>query len=706
MNLRKAVCSGLAAVMLISGTGVMSLSADSSSRLGVIKYDGGEDWDWDWDPSYYESNHQVKEFIRRLYSLALQREADDNGLDSWTSVLVENRGTGISVAYGFIYSGEFQSRNISNEEYVDLMYQMFFGRQADAAGKQGWVNVLDSMGREEGRLDVFNGFANSNEFFELCNSYGIQAGTFIPGENVDRVAKINLFVNRFYDTVLHRNGDKAGLANWTEALASGRCSGADVGYGFFFSQEYLQISGDMSYIYDLYRAFMGRSGDEAGVNSWYNVMVNGQSREHVFNGFTQSQEFANICSEYGIERGGMIDEPAPREVSIATDKLNIWSYNTELQTMIDNSHTQVPVNYRVLSSDTSAYRAALDAVLASGDQVPDIIVLDSSFSSRYLMSNNTMALSDLGISESELSDMYTYTLDLADYDGAVHGLSYSINPSVVFYNRTVASQTLGVSDPESVAPYFSTWDAFLNTARTVSTRSDGQMRVIAGIRDIYHPYIDSRTHSWSAIGSGTEDQACVGIYDLSRILIDENLTFDYGQWMEGWYNGMSDNTVLSYFGPDWLARYCMSIDPQANPDNPTAGNWGVVKAPTNTYWGGTFVAATRSCRNTSMAAQLMRDVIMDPSIASGTGAVPNSRSTLNAWANDPSRNEAMFGGQNPWGIYSEVADNIDCSPVGNNDDMISIYFQDSLDLYAHREFDSRDVAYEVFLCNIADQGLV
>ena len=46
---------------------------------------------------------------------------------------------------------------------------------------------------------------------------------------------------------------------------------------------------------------MDREADSAGLNAWVNVLKNGQSREHVFNGFADSNEFRKICNSYGIK---------------------------------------------------------------------------------------------------------------------------------------------------------------------------------------------------------------------------------------------------------------------------------------------------------------------------------------------------------------------------------------------------------------------
>ena len=83
----------------------------------------------------------------------------------WTHI-----ATGKQVAFGFIFSPEFVNRNLSNEEYVEYLYLAIMGRASDAGGKADWVNRLNNGWI---RQDVFNGFAGSTEFHNICVSYGI-----------------------------------------------------------------------------------------------------------------------------------------------------------------------------------------------------------------------------------------------------------------------------------------------------------------------------------------------------------------------------------------------------------------------------------------------------------------------------------------------------------------------------------------------------
>ena len=312
-----------------------------------------------------EINEQgITDFVTRLYSIALQRDPDSAGRDAWTSVLRNHEATGISVAYGFIYSSEFQGRDISNEDYVEMMYQMFFGRASDAEGKAGWLNVINSMDRDVGRLNVFEGFANSDEFYNLCQSYGVVAGNYVLGTDVDRIAKINLFVERFYETVLGRTSDKQGMVDWTTSLWTGFNTGTTIAACFFYSSEYVdRNTTDYEYLEDLYQAFMGREPDEAGMSSWISALEEREIRDNVFRGFALSPEFSNICAEAGIMAG---DLPGTAyleyigEVDYLTTRGDAFFDNTEYAYWFNvTTNGDVMNNYAAYPSNPGAIQLAI-----------------------------------------------------------------------------------------------------------------------------------------------------------------------------------------------------------------------------------------------------------------------------------------------------------------------------------------------------------
>ncbi|MCQ2533591.1 MAG: DUF4214 domain-containing protein [Clostridia bacterium] len=239
-------------------------------------------------------------FIRRLYEIALDRTPTDTEIAAWEQKFNDQEVCGVSAAFGFVYSPEFQNSNFPDDIYVDKMYNMLLGREADSEGKAYWVsNLQNGMDRE----DIFAGFANSQEFFDLCMSYGIISGYYIKGIGMDRNSKINGFVTRLYENCLNRRGDIGGQGMWVSGLAEGKITGIDAAYGFLFSEEFTTSNADIyDYVDTLYVVLLDRVGSAGEVSSWVQTAID-TSRTCVFDGFSFSQEFSNICNEYGIVRG-------------------------------------------------------------------------------------------------------------------------------------------------------------------------------------------------------------------------------------------------------------------------------------------------------------------------------------------------------------------------------------------------------------------
>jgi LCP family protein required for cell wall assembly len=117
------------------------------------------------------SAEQVQGFITRFYVQCLERQPDTGGLNEWAGRLISGYQTGADVAKGFILSEEFRAKNHSNEEFVTILYRAFFDREPDASGYSIWLGKLSSGTSREAVLD---GFLQSQEFSDLCSSYGIK----------------------------------------------------------------------------------------------------------------------------------------------------------------------------------------------------------------------------------------------------------------------------------------------------------------------------------------------------------------------------------------------------------------------------------------------------------------------------------------------------------------------------------------------------
>ncbi len=253
-----------------------------------------------------EELRRINSFVERMYLIILEREPDVGSL-TWIEGLEMGEFTGVRVADGFVMSDEFMNKNVSNEEYVKILYRAFFGREADTEGLATWTGLLDSGCK---KAYVFAGFANSTEFGTLCTNAGIVQGRAVE-YLADKQAgiseadyKVWCFVERMYMEVLNRTADEAGLRNWVSYLQNGTMTGIQVAEGFLLSEEFLaKEMTDEEYIHIMYRAFFNRDADLDGLETWTKALQNGYTKNDVFNGFANSVEFGVLCELAGISRG-------------------------------------------------------------------------------------------------------------------------------------------------------------------------------------------------------------------------------------------------------------------------------------------------------------------------------------------------------------------------------------------------------------------
>ena len=243
-------------------------------------------------------NNQVRSFVVRMYTNVLNRDPEKAGLDDWSNRLISKTADGAAIAQGFIGSEEFSNRNVGNGSYLEILYKTFFNRNADASGKKYWMNLLENgVSREY----VLKGFVNSEEFQKLCDSYHIKRGEMELSAYRDQNEGLTMFVNRLYVKALGRPGEDTGIEDWTGRILRGKETPESTAKNFFRSQEFTNKKlDDTEYVKVLYRTFMDREYDQAGLDDWVRKLAKGTSREKVLEGFSKSQEFSNIMKSYGL----------------------------------------------------------------------------------------------------------------------------------------------------------------------------------------------------------------------------------------------------------------------------------------------------------------------------------------------------------------------------------------------------------------------
>ncbi|MGN0348862.1 MAG: DUF4214 domain-containing protein [Roseburia sp.] len=118
-----------------------------------------------------DQNYDVTRFVARNYKQFLGRDYEVDGLNYWCAMILSRERTMQEIAMGFVFSEECLKKNLSNEEFAEMMYLGCFDRAGEVDGVAYWSRYLDTGAKS--REDVFHGFADSTEFDNMVHSYGL-----------------------------------------------------------------------------------------------------------------------------------------------------------------------------------------------------------------------------------------------------------------------------------------------------------------------------------------------------------------------------------------------------------------------------------------------------------------------------------------------------------------------------------------------------
>jgi len=403
------------------------------------------------------------------------------------------------------------------------------------------------------------------------------------------------------------------------------------------------------------------------------------------------------------------DTEAPAETTAAAPDLsadgkvlNIYCWNEEFKSRLTDHYPgyekvddttgkigDITVKFNITPSENNAYQNNLDATLkeqadAADDDKIDLFLVEADYALKYVNTDFTMPVADLGITDAELADQYQYTKDVVtSSDGALKGVSWQGCPGVLIYNRAMAKEVFGSDDPAEVQKNFSDWGKFKESAKTLKEKG---YYVNATVNDAYRVFSNNVSTPWVVDGKITIDPALKDWVDMSKELVDAGETTTEGLWSDTWNKGFmkdSDLPTFSYFGPAWLIDFCMAADNEASIAHD--GGWAATEGPQGFYWGGTWICAATGTDNPALVADIMRKMTCDAdvmkSIVTKDNDFVNNKPTMEAMAADTSYGDAVLGGQNALAMFCAGADKIDLSNISVYDQGCNEKFQQAMKNY-------------------------
>lgn len=251
-------------------------------------------------PETWKSKSGVEGFVYRLYNVALSRDAETAGLADWTGRLNTKKENAAQVAWGIFFSPEFKNKCYTDAQFIEMLYQTMFGRTGDNGGKQYWLSLLENgVSREY----VYHGFAESQEFSNLCGDFGVERGSVALNAYRDQNPDATGFIARLYTKMLGRKFDEDGLEDWCKKYLTKENTIEEIAsHGFLHSPELdNQNLSDEEFVIRMYETFLNREPEETGLKDWLGRLQRGEvTRDSIVYGFTNSPEFGNLKAEYNL----------------------------------------------------------------------------------------------------------------------------------------------------------------------------------------------------------------------------------------------------------------------------------------------------------------------------------------------------------------------------------------------------------------------
>lgn len=380
------------------------------------------------------------------------------------------------------------------------------------------------------------------------------------------------------------------------------------------------------------------------------------------------------------------------------NKLVVWSFTDELQTMIDKyykpSHPGVEVEYSLTPTDQ--FPNKLDPVLASGNGAPDVMALENAFVRKYVDQGDKLLLDITDEYNAVKDKMVAYPAEIGTLNGRVYAVSWQVAPGAVFYRRSLAKKYLGTDDPAAVQAKLSNWDAFVATARELKNKSNGNCVIVSTTGDLFNPYYGGRKGPWVQNGKLVIDPAMEDYMDMVKLLKEESLEGRQAQWAEGWFAGMKGELkdesgkaveVFSYFLPTWGLHY--TLKPNAGD---TAGDWAMCAGPAPYRWGGTWVAAYKGTKVPELAKDFLMFVGTDDAFleqwAKDTGDVVSNNNVANKIKD--TYVEPFLGGQNHYAEFVEMANHVDGKLCQGTDQAIEGFWGEAVSSFLNGERSKAD----------------
>lgn len=406
--------------------------------------------------------------------------------------------------------------------------------------------------------------------------------------------------------------------------------------------------------------------------------------------------------------------------------LNIRCWNNEFEgrfenyypgatKVSDNTYTipsksgtgTVTVKFNITPNDNNGYQNALDAALSksnpAADDKVDMFLMEADYALKYANSDYSLDVHDLGLTDTDLSDMYDYTKVIASdtrpgMNKALKGVSWQAAPGLYAYRNDIAKQLWSdyPADPEAtdtaavkaqktkaqsefVQAKLADWTKF--DAVAAEAKAKGYY-MLSGYDDSYRTFSNNATTSWVKKYVEDEDGVKTSMVTLdpqiktwikqTKNYTEKGYSHKTSLWDGDWAKDQGPTgKVFGFFYSTWGINFTLLGNSLATPTdkggkeelgNGLYGQYRVCQGPASYYWGGTWIVGAQGTDNKAEVADIMKQLTctkaIDKKITVDTQDYTNNKTAMHELATDTNFGSSFLGGQNHIALFEESAKKI------------------------------------------------
>ena len=112
-------------------------------------------------------------FIKDAYQHLLGRESDLDGFNYWKGQLTSKNQGALDLINNFIALDEFKVRNLNDTQFISIIYEVLFNREADSEGLNYWNSIYQKDKSSNRMKNIVLEIADDTEFLTRIKNMGI-----------------------------------------------------------------------------------------------------------------------------------------------------------------------------------------------------------------------------------------------------------------------------------------------------------------------------------------------------------------------------------------------------------------------------------------------------------------------------------------------------------------------------------------------------